>query len=135
MPEDAEALCRLNREFNGNDTACAAQIRRSLQSPGAEHCFVCLRDERAVGFICGVCFSSLCYAAPVAQITELYVQPDARRSGCGEALVRAMTGHLRSLGAAEILLLTGDDNLAAQALYEKCGFVAENEKCFLLQTE
>lgn len=130
VPSDAEAICRLNREFNGEDTADADAIRARLANPGVEHCLVCERDGEIVGFVCGICFSSLCYRDPVAQMTELYVQPSARRSGVARALVTGMIRHLRSLGAAEITLLTGGDNHAARALYESCGFQHEDERCY-----
>ena len=128
-PRDAAALCRLNREFNGDDTADAAHIRRTLSEPSPEICLVCERDGELVGFACGICFSSLCYRNPVAQITEMYVSPCARRTGVGKALMRAMIDVLTRMGAAEISLLTGRDNLPARRLYESCGFIHEDE-CF-----
>lgn len=129
-PEDATQLCCLNRAFNGDDTASPEHIARMLQNPGIEHCLLCERDGQIVGFICGICFSSLCYRAPVAQITELYVDPAFRRSGVATALVQAMTDLFRSLGATEILLLTGEDNRDAQSVYERCGFEKQNERCY-----
>ena len=132
---DAEQICRLNRAFNGNDTASVDRIRHCLENPGAEICFVCQRENSLVGFICGICFDSLCYTAPVGQITELYVLPQVRREGIGTALMKAMIGCLREKGAKEVLLLTGSDNYAAQALYEACGFCAEDERCYLLEIE
>lgn len=130
VPDDAEALCRLNREFNGEDTADVAAIRAHLANPRIEHCLVCVRSGEIVGFVCGICFSSLCYRDPVAQLTELYVQPSARRNGVARALVMGMIQHLRSMGAAEILLLTGEDNHAARALYESCGLQHAEERCY-----
>ena len=127
---DTEELCRLNREFNGEDTANADVIRKQLLNTGPEHCLVCEYDGMLCGFICGICFSSWCYRAPVAQITELYVQPSARRKGIGHALVSSMVDHLRYLGANEIMLLTGEDNFPARALYGRCGFESADECCY-----
>lgn len=132
LPEDAPDICRLNREFNGDDTADAEMIALQLQNPGAEHCLVCVHSGETVGFICGICFPSLCYRAPVGQLTELYVQPSARRCGAATALVQAMVSHLHALGASELMLLTGEDNSAAQALYERCGFIRQDERCYQL---
>ena len=128
-------LCRLNREFNGEETADAEQIRRSILSCNIEHCFVCKIDGNLVGFICGICYASLCYKNPVAQLTELYVLPAFRRRGVGTALIQAMVSHMRSLGAREFMLLTGCDNIAAQHLYERCGFHKEDECCYQMFCE
>lgn len=130
VPSDADELCRLNRAFNGSDTATAGHIRAQLHDSGFEHCIVCEHDGTLIGFICGICFHSLCYRAPSAQITELFVQEDARRRGIASALLQAMIVHLRSIGASEIMLLTGGDNLPAQRLYERNGFAAEDERCY-----
>lgn len=130
VPADAGEICRLNREFNGDDAASAEQIHASLSASGPELCLVCQRGGRLVGFICGICFDSLCYTDPVGQVTELFVQENARRNGIGQALLHAMIETLRRKGVKEILLLTGADNAAAQALYEKCGFIPEDERCY-----
>jgi ribosomal protein S18 acetylase RimI-like enzyme len=55
-------------------------------------------------------------------LEELYVVPDQRRQGIGEALLKAAMEVARDEGAAHMDLGTGDDDLAARALYEKLGF-------------
>ena len=129
---DADALCRLNREFNGDDTADASHIRQALAGNTPEICLVCEQGGELVGFVCGICFSSLCYRHPVAQITEMYVSPSARRTGVGRALMDAMIEHLTRMGACDISLLTGQDNIPARHLYESCGFIHEDERFYQL---
>lgn len=130
VPADAPALCELNRRFNGDGGTDPAGIRNSLTDAGVERCLVCEDCGRLTGFICAICFRSLCYPAPVAEITELFVLPEARRHGVGRALVQEMLRRLQDEGAAEIRLLTGAQNLRAQRLYEKCGFRAVDERCY-----
>lgn len=55
-------------------------------------------------------------------LEELYVVPDQRRQGIGEALLNAAMEVARDEGAAHMDLGTGDDDVAARALYEKLGF-------------
>jgi ribosomal protein S18 acetylase RimI-like enzyme len=55
-------------------------------------------------------------------LEELYVVPDQRRQGIGEALLKAAMEVARDEGAAHMDLGTGDDDVAARALYEKLGF-------------
>jgi ribosomal protein S18 acetylase RimI-like enzyme len=58
---------------------------------------------------------------------DLFVAPEARRQGVAEALLERAKKLGQESGAAEISLDTAIDNLSAQALYEKFGFVRDEE--------
>jgi ribosomal protein S18 acetylase RimI-like enzyme len=62
------------------------------------------------------------YAEPYAELTELYVEPGWRRMGIAKALMTFAEDLARQSGAAELTLLTGSDNLAAQAFYRSMGY-------------
>ncbi|MGA7436462.1 MAG: GNAT family N-acetyltransferase [Solirubrobacterales bacterium] len=64
---------------------------------------------------------------PVAYLEELYVKPDRRRQGTGQALMEAILDEARRRGAERIELGTGEDDFGARALYEKFGFRNEFE--------
>lgn len=132
-PSDAPQLQELNCLFNGEGVSDEALTRRRLSAPGPERCLVCECGDRLLGFVCAICFPSFCYVDPVGELTELFVRPDERRMGIGQALVRAMIDQLRSEGVVDIRLLTGQDNHAAQALYEQCGFRPVDERCYELE--
>ena len=55
-------------------------------------------------------------------LAELYVAPPARRRGLGRALMRAAIELARSRGADRMDLGTGEQDVAARALYESLGF-------------
>jgi ribosomal protein S18 acetylase RimI-like enzyme len=55
-------------------------------------------------------------------LEELYVVPDLRGRGLGEALMRAAMETARAEGAAYMDLGTAETDTAARALYEKLGF-------------
>ncbi len=55
-------------------------------------------------------------------LEELYVVPDRRGQGIGRALMEAAMEVAREEGAAYMDLGTGEDDVAARALYEKLGF-------------
>jgi ribosomal protein S18 acetylase RimI-like enzyme len=55
-------------------------------------------------------------------VEELYVVPDLRGQGLGEALMRAAMETARAEGAAYMDLGTAETDTAARALYEKLGF-------------
>ena len=130
LPADAEALWRLNREFNGDTGVTPEMIARALRENAGEIVLLAEDDGKAVGFACARVSASMCYPDKMGELTEMYVCPNARRRGAGEALVRAAVAAMRSAGAEEITVLTGETNAPAQALYEKCGFRPSGERHF-----
>lgn len=62
-------------------------------------------------------------------LNDLFVAPDARRYGVGEALLSAAAEHARALGAASLWLQTELDNVPAQALYESLGWKRDQAFC------
>jgi ribosomal protein S18 acetylase RimI-like enzyme len=55
-------------------------------------------------------------------LAELYVAPERRGQGLGRALMEAAMEAARREGATYIDLATGEDDVAARALYESLGF-------------
>jgi len=60
-----------------------------------------------------------------AYLQELYVVPDLRGRGIGEALMEAVLATCRAHDAAWIELNTGETDVAARSLYRKLGFTNE----------
>ena len=127
LPSDAEDLCAMNREFNGDGDATPEHVLASLAS-GSEIVLIDRRVGEAVGFLCAQRLSSFCYAAASLEVREMYVRAGSRRMGVGRALMHA----LFSLCPGEdIHLLTGRDNCAAQAFYRALGFAPTGDVEFL----
>ena len=57
-----------------------------------------------------------------SEVKRLFVLPEARGLGIGEALVGALIEKAKMLGYSKILLDVGDYQAPARALYAKCGF-------------
>jgi len=57
-----------------------------------------------------------------AQITELYVREDARRTGLGSALARAALGHAQELAVPRLEVRVSTRNLEGQAFWRALGF-------------
>ena len=126
-PADAEALVRLNAAFNEVDDVSPEDVRRSL-ARAAEVVVVAEADGSVFAFCCAQVHHSFCYPAPVAEVTEMYVDAEHRCLGTASGMLRFLEEHLQSVhGVDEIHLLTGTENHAAQAAYAKAGFIRENE--------
>lgn len=57
-----------------------------------------------------------------AEIKRVFVVPEGRGTGAGEAISRALIGAARSDGYSRVLLDTNPDFTSARSLYEKLGF-------------
>jgi GNAT superfamily N-acetyltransferase len=60
-------------------------------------------------------------------LNDLYVNARARRAGVGRALMERAAQHALDTGARGLVLETAIDNAAGQKLYEKCGWVRDEE--------
>ena len=59
-------------------------------------------------------------------LNDLFVKESARRKGLGEKLLQAAITFARETGANAVSLETGKENVNAQRLYERFGFVKES---------
>jgi ribosomal protein S18 acetylase RimI-like enzyme len=125
-PGDAAASARLLHDFN---------TEFSEPTPGVEVLTQRVRDMLASGeltiLLAGAGpdgLAQLRYRRSVwtgeldAYLEELYVVPHRRGRGIGRALLRATLATAREAGATRIELGTEEDDTAARALYESCGF-------------
>lgn len=126
-PGDAGELWRLNLAFNGAADRSPGEVAENLAAPGEELTFVAQGDRGLVGFCCCQVKRSWCYAQPLAELTELYVEPAARRQGVAAGLLALAREACARLGAESLTLLTGEDNKAARAFYESQGYSLSGE--------
>jgi len=128
---DADCIAPLfdaYRQFYGRtpDPALARQFMADRLDRDESVVFLALtqRDGRAAG--CGFTqlyphFSSLT-CRPVWILSDLYVAPEARRTGTGRRLMEAAHAFARAAGATAVELDTAHTNTTAQALYESLGY-------------
>jgi ribosomal protein S18 acetylase RimI-like enzyme len=90
--------------------------------------FVALVGDKPVGFTQLYPLLSSVRATKNWLINDLFVDPDHRKQGIGEALLKAAANFAKSHGATFVQLETASDNYTAQSLYEAVGFVKQDAK-------
>lgn len=85
------------------------------------------QGDRAVGFTQLYPLFSSVSMERLWVLNDLFVLPEMRGQGVGEALIEQAAALSRSMGAKGLTLETGLTNDGAQRLYERLGFVREDE--------
>ena len=82
-------------------------------------------DHQILGF-CQM-YPSFCSveAVPIYTLYDLFVRPEARRTGAGKALLLAAEKHAARNSVARMDLTTAKTNIAGQSLYESLGWVQD----------
>jgi ribosomal protein S18 acetylase RimI-like enzyme len=122
IPADASAIIQLNIAFQDLRATVAhvaehIQVRSQYETP-----FVAEIDQQVVGLACLRLLPCLCDPIPYAELTELIVDPSARRHGVGRALVRAIEAEALVQGATTLVLMTAWKNTQAHAFYHAIGY-------------
>lgn len=79
-------------------------------------------DNRVIGLASGSRHTPLHMADPVAYITALVTDADARGLGVGRMLVEELERWASSNGCARISLTSAEHRTDAHAFYPRCGF-------------
>jgi len=90
--------------------------------PELGQCWVARDAGVLQGYLVCSCIPSFEYGGLLALIADLYVAPDARRSGVGQQLVHAAEHAMRARGCVHIAMEVGQKNIRAQQFYSILGF-------------
>ncbi len=108
------------------------RARRFLQERlehGQSAIFLAISQGAAIGFTQLYPSFSSGAMAPIFILNDLFVTPDARRSGAGTLLLQAAADFGRRSGALRLTLSTELTNTPAQAVYERCGWRRDTAFC------
>jgi ribosomal protein S18 acetylase RimI-like enzyme len=97
---------------------------RVMQSNGRY--FLARKGETAIGFMHLMPSTNTLAMRPIWFLEDLYVDVPARGKGVATALLRHAEAFARDTGAERLTLATAHDNLAAQHIYKKLGYVRED---------
>lgn len=114
MPGDLEGARRFLRERMERDESVV---------------FVAFENGNAIGFTQLYPGFSSGAMARIFVLNDLFVDPEARRSGVGSALLRTAAEFGRAEEAVRLVLSTELTNKSAQAVYEKNGWKRDTMFC------
>ncbi|MDQ3850311.1 MAG: GNAT family N-acetyltransferase [Actinomycetota bacterium] len=134
-PDEAEAVAGLLvafRDHMGHSwpsaNAFLASVERLMEDRDTEFLLAAPDDDSPPAAVAQLRFRfSVWKAAPDAWLEDLFVRPEARRAGLGDALVRLVIERATARGARRIELDTNEANTAALSLYERHGFSARSK--------
>lgn len=109
------------RQFYGQDSDLPGARAFLAERIAREESVILLAGDGAGFTQLYPCFSSVRMRMTLI-LNDLFVAPEARCQGVGEALLEAARDHARSVGAARMTLSTAVDNSAAHALYVRTGW-------------
>jgi len=140
VAEFAVALARLHAEWNGRRftavvTSEGAQrfYRERVESANAA-VFVVEEGQGIIGFAY-MEYEPIIYAelaTRVAWLHDIYVEPEARGGGAGNALLGAVREEAKRLGANKVLLSVAVGNVNGRRLFEQNGFCTTMNEMMLV---
>ncbi|MFE4704454.1 GNAT family N-acetyltransferase [Peribacillus simplex] len=109
-----------------SDPGRATEFLRERLTNGESVVFMAYDEGNPIGFVqLYPSFSSVSMMRSWV-LNDLFVKESARKKGFGEELLNASITFARETGAKGVSLETGKDNVNAQKLYERIGFVRES---------
>lgn len=129
-PHDRTAWDRLwtgYLEFYGTSLqpdVSEATWSRLLYADAAMFALVAEQDATVIGIVHGVMHPATWSIGPYCYLEDLFVDPAARGSGAGRALIEAVYARADAAGASRVYWMTHKDN-PARRLYDQVATVSE----------
>jgi GNAT superfamily N-acetyltransferase len=103
----------------------AAEFIRDRVLHSSEKYFLAWQEQGAIGFMHLMPSTNTLAMRPIWFLEDLFVDASARNQGVATAFLTYAESFARRSGAERLTLATAPDNLAAQRIYKKLGYVRE----------
>lgn len=113
---DVPSLMAIERESSGASHWSEEQYREMF-SPKSSRLVLVAESAGIAGFLVAL------HLGPEWELENIAVSPDARRTGIGMQLLRALLEKAQETNSESVFLEVRESNAAARALYEKAQFV------------
>ena len=138
-PKDVEQLVGMMDEFyaEGGYALNHERAAKAFATLLADERLGCVWFIQANGQDVGYVVLTLCYSmeygGPSAFVDDLFVRLPFRRAGLGTAALTEVRAFCAKRGIRAIHVETGRDNIAAQAVYRRVGFVQTDRQLLALR--
>jgi ribosomal protein S18 acetylase RimI-like enzyme len=136
--EDAPRLVALMREFYAESaapfdpTAAAIAFEALLSDDRLGAVWLIQASDKEVGYVVVTFSFSMEFSGRNGFLDDLFIRPPFRGAGLGTAALAEVRAFCVERGLRALHLETGRDNVAAQALYRRAGFVATDRQLLTL---
>jgi ribosomal protein S18 acetylase RimI-like enzyme len=103
----------------------AAEFIRERVLHSSGRYFLATHEQAAIGFMHLMPSTNTLAMRPIWFLEDLFVDASVRNQGVATALLTYAESFARAAGAERLTLATAHDNLAAQHIYKKLGYVRE----------
>ena len=103
------------------DEVTRATWERIVDPAGAIHGLGAFDNSRLIGIVHYLFHPVTWSIGERCYLEDLFVSPDARGSGAGQALIEAVYGAADKVGADQVYWLTAHSNATARKLYDRVG--------------
>ena len=139
LPRDVERLVALMAEFY-SEAAYPLKHRRAAEAFAAlladerlGHVWLIQADSQDVGHVVVTLCFSMEYGGIIAFVDDLFVQKEFRDAGLATEALTGVRAFCTKLGVRAIFVETGRDNVAAQTVYRRAGFVNTDRQLLALR--
>ncbi len=98
-------------------------LRLIVEDPALGRIYVAREGARVLGSVCILRTVSTAEGGTAGMLEDFIVRPECRGRGVGAQLLAYAIGCAKADGLLRLILLTDGDNLNAQRLYQRSGFV------------
>lgn len=126
--KDLPRILELMREFYQNqgmafdEEVARSGLNKTLLDPTLGSVYLILVDDQLAGYFALTACFSLEFHGKCGLLDELYVREAFRRRSLGKEAVEFATDICRKMGIKALRLEVGEQNQAAQSLYQSLGF-------------